>query len=191
MVYPRILDPNKRKEYMLSKVLEGRASLEEFNISGDDEKLIIALAQPSDLIRLMDRENIVRILGPYVPEIEEHIKKGRIRFSLDSLTSYITTITREYVSRTSASTATHFEIEDVLRSQMLALKNRLEQNGITSFMTAEALSMERTRYGIEEFIARGVIYLGYDWVGSKRHRYLVVVKMRGRSHSLGKFGLNN
>jgi len=58
--------------------------------------------------------------------------------------------------------------------------------GLTTIVTSEIPTGTRrlSRYGVEEFLASGVIVLGMKIRGSTCSRYLYVKKRRGTPHSL-------
>lgn len=104
-----------------------------------------------------------------------------IRIGIDSLTAYLSAISGTIRG------AHRFAILDELRKNILELRSVLESYPATTLMTSEAFHESRTRFGVEEFISRGVIFLGYQWIGSKKIRYLTIVKMRGREHRMTKY----
>ena len=62
----------------------------------------------------------------------------------------------------------------------------LSKLDVTTLLTAEIVSEgenELSRFGVEEFVADGVITLHYLAVGTTTHRTLLVRKMRATNHS--------
>lgn len=71
------------------------------------------------------------------------------------------------------------------RKALFRLSSLLLEIGITSLMTTESVEpFMVSRYGIEEFVARGVIVLSLEEEASDMRRFLRVRKMRGVEHSL-------
>ena len=71
------------------------------------------------------------------------------------------------------------------RKALFRLSSLLLEIGLTSLMTTENVEpFMVSRYGIEEFVARGVIALSLEEEASDLRRFLRVRKMRGTQHSL-------
>lgn len=71
------------------------------------------------------------------------------------------------------------------RKALFRLSSLLLEIGLTSLMTTESTDPYMiSRYGIEEFVARGVIVLSLEEEIADLRRYLRVRKMRGTLHSL-------
>ncbi|MBU7044072.1 MAG: ATPase [Theionarchaea archaeon] len=71
------------------------------------------------------------------------------------------------------------------RRALFRLSSLLLEIGLTSLMTTESLEPWMiSRFGIEEFVTRGVIILSLQEEASDLKRFLRVRKMRGVSHSL-------
>jgi len=71
------------------------------------------------------------------------------------------------------------------RKILFRLSSLLLEIGVTSLLTTESVEpFLVSRYGIEEFVARGVIILSLEEEGSELKRFLRVRKMRGTRHSL-------
>lgn len=71
------------------------------------------------------------------------------------------------------------------RRALFRLNSLLSEVGLTSLMTTESSDPERlSRYGIEEFLARGIVVLSLEEEVSDLKRFLRVRKMRGTTHSL-------
>lgn len=71
------------------------------------------------------------------------------------------------------------------RKTLFRLSSLLLEIGITSLMTTESAEPYLiSRYGIEEFVSRGVIVLSLEEEASDLKRFLRVRKMRGTKHSL-------
>lgn len=72
-----------------------------------------------------------------------------------------------------------------IRLTILNLSSLLRKLGCTSIITSEILPTQEnlSRFGVEEFVADGVIILYYLRVDAKYARSLTVWKMRGTEHS--------
>ncbi|MCD6372394.1 MAG: AAA family ATPase [Thermococcus sp.] len=80
--------------------------------------------------------------------------------------------------------------EERIRNVLLQLNTILLEMGVTSILTTEALDPARgkiSRYGIEEYIARGVILLDFMEREVELKRYLLIRKMRETRHQMKKF----
>lgn len=78
-----------------------------------------------------------------------------------------------------------------LRQDLLRFSSLLKQLDATILFVTEIPeeSQALSRYGVEEFIADGVVVLYYSRVGGLRVRGIEVRKMRGTSHKEGTFPL--
>lgn len=75
--------------------------------------------------------------------------------------------------------------EVIFRKALFRLSSLLMEIGLTSLMTTEnAEPFLISRYGIEEFLTRGIIILSLEEDVSDLKRFLRVRKMRGTMHSL-------
>jgi len=76
-----------------------------------------------------------------------------------------------------------------LRQDMLRFSSLLKQLDVTTLFVTEIPedSQGLSRYGIEEFIADGVVVLYYARVGGLRVRGIEIRKLRGSSHKEGTF----
>ncbi len=80
--------------------------------------------------------------------------------------------------------------EEEIRKVLLQLNTILLEMGVTSILTTEAPEPSRgriSRYGIEEYIARGVILLDFAEKEVELKRYLLIRKMRETKHSMKKY----
>ncbi|AFL95107.1 hypothetical protein CL1_0902 [Thermococcus cleftensis] len=80
--------------------------------------------------------------------------------------------------------------ENEIREVLLQLNTILLEMGVTSILTTEAPEPGRgriSRYGIEEYIARGVILLDFIEKEVELKRYLLIRKMRETKHSMKKY----
>jgi KaiC/GvpD/RAD55 family RecA-like ATPase len=78
-----------------------------------------------------------------------------------------------------------------LRQDLIRFSSLLKQLDATMLLVTEIPedSQGLSRYGVEEFIADGVVVLYYSRVGGLRVRGIEVRKMRGTSHKEGTFPL--
>ncbi|ASI99513.1 ATPase domain-containing protein [Thermococcus celer] len=80
--------------------------------------------------------------------------------------------------------------ESRIREVLLQLNTILLEMGVTSILTTEAPDPARgkiSRYGIEEYISRGVILLDFVEKEVELKRYLLIRKMRETKHSMKKY----
>ena len=81
-----------------------------------------------------------------------------------------------------------FEDTASIRNAIFKLSSLLRELKCTSLMTSEmTTSGNYSRYGIEEFIAQGLLLLYLIEEEGELRRTLIVRKMRGTSHSLKRF----
>ncbi|MFH0836204.1 MAG: ATPase domain-containing protein [Candidatus Micrarchaeota archaeon] len=84
-----------------------------------------------------------------------------------------------------------FETENEIRKTILKLSYVLSRSGLTTLLTSEIPeqslgsggNLEFSKYGVEEYIADGVILLNFLGIGSQVNRTMYVRKMRGTKHS--------
>ncbi|MHA1731825.1 MAG: RAD55 family ATPase [Promethearchaeota archaeon] len=72
-----------------------------------------------------------------------------------------------------------------LRQNIRELVEQLREKGVTTVITTEVLEGSEgiSRFGIEDFLADGIIVMYYFREGAKRFRGLEIRKMRGTHHS--------
>jgi KaiC/GvpD/RAD55 family RecA-like ATPase len=72
-----------------------------------------------------------------------------------------------------------------IRIELLKLSTTLEIIGLTSILTCELLegAIENSRFGIEQFVAEGVIKLSTKQVDNIYLSNITIIKMRGSNHS--------
>lgn len=82
-----------------------------------------------------------------------------------------------------------FPDAEVVRRSLLRVFSTLRDIGVTGVATTERASdeAEHSRFGIEEFVADGVLWLRNSMHGSQRRRTIEVLKMRGASHNRGAY----
>jgi len=76
----------------------------------------------------------------------------------------------------------------VIRRELNIISSMLRKNKCTSIFVTETGSEPSaiTRFGVEEYLANGVIVLYWEAEGDKRNRYIEVFKMRGTAHYMGR-----
>ncbi|HII66859.1 MULTISPECIES: ATPase domain-containing protein [Thermococcus] len=88
------------------------------------------------------------------------------------------------------SIAFRLQNEGEIRKVLLKLNTILLEMGVTSLLTTEAPDPKGgkiSKYGIEEYISRGVVLLDLQEKNIELKRYLLVRKMRGTKHSMRKY----
>ncbi|MEA1993488.1 MAG: ATPase domain-containing protein [Euryarchaeota archaeon] len=81
----------------------------------------------------------------------------------------------------------NLDSEKEIRSSIYRLSTLLLEIGVTSFMTTETLDEGFSRYGVEEFVSRGVIKLDIAERENKFVRTIYVRKMRETNFSMEKY----
>jgi len=80
--------------------------------------------------------------------------------------------------------------ESDIRGVLLQLNTILLEMGVTAILTTEVSDPAHrmiSRYGMEEYIARGVVLLDFVEKGVELKRYLLIRKMRETRHSMKKY----
>ena len=79
----------------------------------------------------------------------------------------------------------NFESEHEVRKAVLKIIYLLARAGVTTLMTTEISegSKQFGKYGVEEYVADGVILLHYMGIGTQSNRTLHIRKMRATKHS--------
>ncbi len=83
----------------------------------------------------------------------------------------------------------YLQEEYKIRKELYTLVNSLKQTGCTTLMLSEIPENTKSlsRYGVEEFVADGVIVLYYMGIGEGVFRNLQIRKMRRTAHKNGTF----
>ncbi|MEM3586573.1 MAG: ATPase domain-containing protein [Candidatus Jordarchaeaceae archaeon] len=147
-----------------------------------------------NLLAIIDASPIQRSTesGDRVYEIsgESHPILGERSFNIENLVSLIHEKRREInAQRITVDSITNLTLQHKdlfqLRQDVLTLVRSLKATGVTSILTAESLNVhEMGRYGLEPFIAEGVILLYMLRQGNTKIRALEIMKMRGINHSM-------
>ncbi len=76
----------------------------------------------------------------------------------------------------------------VIRRELNIISSMLRRNNCTSIFVTETGTDQTkiTRFGVEEYLANGVIVLYWEAEDDKRNRYIEVFKMRGTAHYAGR-----
>ncbi|MFQ5800420.1 MAG: ATPase domain-containing protein [Candidatus Hydrothermarchaeales archaeon] len=84
----------------------------------------------------------------------------------------------------------HFEDEAEVRIAIHRLNNLLLSSGCTSIITSEIIPGNEgiSRFGVEEFIARGIILMEIYREGKEFKRAITILKMRETDYELRRFG---
>ncbi|MBU2559641.1 AAA family ATPase [archaeon] len=123
--------------------------------------------QSSNTVELSPKKFSVDLVAD---TIREHVKSSDAkRIVIDSL----------------AALSAQLEDPFSIRQEILGLSNLLSDLGCTALLLTEMPEGQAgiSRYGIEEFVAQGVIALYNIRKGSERARGLEILKMRGTKHS--------
>jgi circadian clock protein KaiC len=76
----------------------------------------------------------------------------------------------------------------LIRREMFKMIDLLRSAEVTSIITAERVRDEdaHSRFGVEDFVADGVVFLYNTIVGRDRERQIEIVKLRGARHQTGR-----
>ena len=81
----------------------------------------------------------------------------------------------------------HLNDTALIRKSIFRISSLLLETRMTSLLTTESLNSNMiSRYGVEEFVCRGVITLDLEEKGKDLKRMLRVRKMRGTKHTMRK-----
>jgi KaiC/GvpD/RAD55 family RecA-like ATPase len=84
-----------------------------------------------------------------------------------------------------------FTHPESLRAILMRINTFLRNLDCTTLMTTEVVegSAALSRFGVEEFLATGIVFLALESKGNELKRKLIVRKMRGVKHSMREFEL--
>ncbi len=76
----------------------------------------------------------------------------------------------------------------IVRREMFKMIDMLRKADVTSVITAERVRDDdaHSRFGVEDFVADGVVFLYNSIVGRDRERQIEIVKLRGARHQTGR-----
>lgn len=114
----------------------------------------------------LDTDDIDRVVDAIRQIVDE---TGAERLVIDSITAIAQLLDDPYL----------------IRTFVFRLGAMLEAAGVTTLMTSEAPEGRYSRYGVEEFISDGIIYLTSETIADQERRALRIVKMRGASYRSG------
>lgn len=146
-----------------------------------------------DLKRLED-EKMIQIIDGSIAKLgldsEEEFSLPSTGFDLDKLLLEIMRVgkrigAKRIVVDSIPSLGFNFDNENEVRNAILKIGFMLTKLGATSIMISEVEEGESkfSKYGVEEFVADGVVSLHYMSVGTRSNRTLHIRKMRSTKHS--------
>ncbi len=138
-----------------------------------------------DMIRIIDAS--IAKVGLPSEEVYHMPESG---FDLDRLLVEIIKAAKEMGAKRVAvdslpALGFRYDSESDIRKAILKMSYVLMKSGLTSIITSEIPegSNQYSKYGVEEFVADGVIILSYLGGGGATTRTLHIRKMRGTAHS--------
>ncbi len=138
-----------------------------------------------DMIRIIDAS--IAKVGLPSEEVYHMPESG---FDLDRLLVEIIKAAKEMGAKRVAvdslpALGFRYDSESDIRKAILKMSYVLMKSGLTSIITSEIPegSKQYSKYGVEEFVADGVIILSYLGGGGATTRTLHIRKMRGTAHS--------
>ena len=83
----------------------------------------------------------------------------------------------------------HFADIGEIRNAIHEINNLLLELGCNVLLVSETTEFKQgvSRFGVEEFVASGVIVMTYSETGTKMTKNLMVLKMRGTKHAVNKY----
>ncbi|QDA30549.1 ATPase [Thermococcus indicus] len=150
-----------------------------------------------DLERLEREKKIAIVDGVSavvgLPSEEQYVLEGNL--NTEDFLRYIYRVVKainakRLVIDSIPSIAFRLHDESRIREVLLQLNTILLEMGVASILTTEAPDPGRgkiSRYGIEEYIARGVVLLDFVEKEVELKRYLLIRKMRETKHSMKKY----
>ncbi|AIF69543.1 ATPase [Palaeococcus pacificus DY20341] len=117
------------------------------------------------------------------------------KFNIDNFLRYIYRVVKSINAKrlvidSIPSLAFRLEDERQIREVLLKLNTILLEMGVTTILTTEAPDPQAgkiSRYGIEEYISRGLVLLDLQERNIELKRYLLIRKMRETKHSMRKY----
>ncbi|MEM1538008.1 MAG: ATPase domain-containing protein [Candidatus Nezhaarchaeales archaeon] len=147
---------------------------------------LLGLEERGKLV-IVDGSPIKRVPGHYVMQAPQ---VGTVDFTMESLASVIHAARRKVgaerivIDPLNALTLLYGSDQYVLRRELLELIRTLNEAGCTTLLMSEVREREgrRMRYGVETFLAQGVIILHTIRVKGAKIKALEILKMRGTKH---------
>ncbi len=171
----------------------------------DEPGIFVTLDERPDIIRedmlqfgwdfkAIEREGYIRIIDASIAKIgipsEEEYAMPASGFDMDKLLMEIVKAAKEMGAKRVAvdslpALGFRYENDAEIRKAILKMSYVLMKIGATTIVTSEIPEGSQTfsRYGVEEYVADGVIVLRYGDVGGRAARSLHIRKMRGTKHS--------
>lgn len=145
-------------------------------------------------LRKLEDQNLITIIDGTVAKVglpsEEQFALPTTGFDLDKLLLEILRSTKRtnakrVVIDSIPALGLNFDNENDVRKAVLKLSYLLMRCGVTTIFTSEMVEGENKfgRYGVEEFVADGVIVMHYMGIGTQSNRTLHIRKMRATKHS--------
>ena len=144
--------------------------------------------------KALEEKGMVRIIDGAVTKVgipsEEELALPETGFNLDKLLVEIIKSVKEMGAKrlvvdSLPALGFKYDTEAEVRKAILKMSYVLSKTGVTSIITTEIPQNSGTysKYGVEEFVADGVIVLNYGSLGGRATRTLHIRKMRGTKHS--------
>ena len=160
----------------------------QFLLAADEPGLFVSFEEDVDQIR-----EIARSFGWNIDELEKNNKVRIVKYDpfrigdiMEIIESTIKEIDAKRVVIDSISAlGIHIGQRYEIRTVILQLNSILAKNDCTTLMISEIPDIRKgiTRFGVEEFIANGVILLDRVLKHGEFHRLITVLKMRCTGHS--------
>ncbi len=145
-------------------------------------------------LRKLEDQDMLHIIDGSIAKIgmptEEEFAMPATGFDLDKLLIEIIRITKRtnakrIVIDSIPALGFNFKNENEARNAILKLSYLLTKIGVTTIMTTETNEGDQkySKYGVEEYVADGVILLHYLGIGGTSNRTMHIRKMRATKHS--------
>lgn len=145
-------------------------------------------------LRKLEDENMLSLIDGTIAKVglpsEEQFSLPTTGFDLDKLLLEILRAVKRIEAKrividSIPAMGLNFENENETRKAILKLSYLLMRSGVTSLLTTELSDKEGTfgKFGVEEYVADGVIVLHYMGLGMQSNRTLHIRKMRATKHS--------
>ena len=171
----------------------------------DEPGILVTLDERPNLIRedmlqfgwdfkKEEEKDMIRIIDASIAKVglpsEEVYHMPESGFDLDRLLVEIIKAAKEMGAKRVAvdslpALGFRYDSENEIRKAILKMSYVLMKSGLTSIITSEIPegAKQFSKYGVEEFVADGVIVLSYLGAGGPAVRTLHIRKMRGTAHS--------
>lgn len=171
----------------------------------DEPGIYVTLDERPDLIRedvlrfgwdlkKLEDQDMIQLIDGTIAKIgipsEEEFSLPATGFDLDKLLLEVMRVTKRIGAKRlviDSIPALGFNYEDPydVRKAILKLSYMIQRTGVTTILTSEINEGENNfgKYGVEEYVADGVIVLHYMGIGAQSNRTLHIRKMRATDHS--------